>query len=425
MHYNIFLQFFGLKTLLTLKKNTNNNRVILEIDTKFNVDKYQLKHTTKCWKTSIFRNIINIMYIILVGALISWPCIYILIDAFFNNLSIILINVFTFLPIIQYFVGLKYYNSKRFTKMMGKFDTYDKHTISSLCVATIISILISVLSIYFLVSDINLTIYSHLYNNSDAFIIKLLICILMFVTKLYSYGIILINAVMFSIIFISHSDQINEYVDKFGEYIVNNEEGMTIESIISEFSEQRTMYSKSVNRMNGIFSSLTVIGLIGGYFLSINFGTEYVGALHYISLSLFLIIELLYFYIIDRVKNNVSNIISIIDSDKFTIKFLTKTSLSYYNNDDYYNNVETLEIMNENESKYKKNHIKEMALRTMIKSHENAESINWLVLNNKLHMSWQQFNILGFEIDDSQLIQKISALVIGLFIFTNSGSTLI
>lgn len=107
---------------------------------------------------------------------------------------------------------------------------------------------------------------------------------------------------------------------------------------------------------------------------------------------MFLIIELVYIYsTINEVKKNVSTIYTLIASD------------------------------NDNHSVY----IKDISLRSMIRTHENAlhlQAIDWLVLNFILKDSWKNFKIFGFDIDDATIMQKTIAVIVGLFMLVNKNS---
>ena len=58
--------------------------------------------------------------------------------------------------------------------------------------------------------------------------------------------------------------------------------------------------------------------------------------------------------------------------------------------------------------------LKDLLIRNVIKSHENAESQDWIILNDKLKGDWQTFKLFGFNIDDSTLIKKTLAVITGI-----------
>ena len=56
---------------------------------------------------------------------------------------------------------------------------------------------------------------------------------------------------------------------------------------------------------------------------------------------------------------------------------------------------------------------------------ENAESLDWVVLNNKLGGAWENFKLFGFDIDDSTLAKKTIAVVTGLIMLLHLNNSLI
>jgi hypothetical protein len=60
-------------------------------------------------------------------------------------------------------------------------------------------------------------------------------------------------------------------------------------------------------------------------------------------------------------------------------------------------------------------------LRNTFKSTEIAESVDWLILNQKLNGEWANFRILGFQINDTDMAKKLIAIVGGFLMLTNAG----
>ena len=111
------------------------------------------------------------------------------------------------------------------------------------------------------------------------------------------------------------------------------------------------------------------------------------------------------------IRNKVDDISKIIGSTKFISRFLSRQKLESFTSE--LNN-------NEIDDKSKKiDYIKDLSIRNVIKIHENAEYLDWIVLNNKLNGNWDQFQILGFDIQDTVLLQKIIGIVIGFFMLVN------
>jgi len=265
----------------------------------------------------------------------------------------------------------------------------------------------------------------------------------------YSYSIFFTNLLIFSSIFIIHSINIRHYTEKLTEYVKNNTEELTTESVIKDYSELKAQHTKSVSKLNNMFSSITVIGILSGYFMSINFGTKFLGIFNYIEIVCFLITEAIYLYSISRVKLSSSGVASIINSPLFVSRFLSRSPLEEFASDIIFNNSDEIEEIKENNNLVRRtsknndlmimekinnnlsNHgktkkidfIKDLSIRSVIKNHENAESLDWIVLNFKLNSPWENFKLFGFEIEDTTLIQKTTAVLTGLLMLLHLNDT--
>ena len=69
--------------------------------------------------------------------------------------------------------------------------------------------------------------------------------------------------------------------------------------------------------------------------------------------------------------------------------------------------------------------LKDLSIRNVIKSHENAESLDWMVLNDKLRGAWENFKLFGFEIDDATLVKKTIAVVTGLIMLLHLDNNIV
>ena len=327
--------------------------------------------------------------------------------------------------------------------------------------------------------------------------------------------------------------QIDMYKTKLELIINGNNNDITISDMIIEYTELQSYHELAVSSLNRIFSSITVIGLLGCYFTFMNFYDNYVGIYTYVDIVLYIIIEGIYIYAINKIKNTINDIKTIIGSPRFVMKFLKKSKLvgikgdiyddyenpltnksfdsqnksrnpfemkdSIYNKDTeielpknekekekekekknagnitsrifnksvkesestdlftsrFFNSPpndneieltrtksknqldrkesrkggnllsrqidlklihETIqEMQNDPNNKKKIDIIKNILYRIVILSHENGSDLDWIKLYNKLLEPWKCFNILGFDIDDDQLIQKFIFVVFTFF----------
>ena len=173
-----------------------------------------------------------------------------------------------------------------------------------------------------------------------------------------------------------------------------------IGSIIKDYTELKSQHS-----------SVMLIGIISTYYILINYSSTNIDIFTYINLAFFILVEILYIYSIARIKNASSNIKSAVNSIKFTNVFIARNDIEGFVSDTYEHYSKTRKSVNiakdknkDNKNKDNKNkddekekliiedividkkidYIKDKALRIIIKTSENADSIDWMILNTKL-----------------------------------------
>ena len=444
-YYINYLKLIGLRGIISpvdkLDKEDDDNsvqlqQVVVSVDDDFNIKETIKKTNEVFYRKKFFRILLNILYCIFIISLLSWVVVYATIHAFMNREArYMTTSVFNFLFIVQYFVGLFYYQSEHFIKTMKRIKKYGWYIKLALTLSIVLSILLSLLSVILLWMNYNIIIYKELWENFNM-LGRIVLTAILFISKFFSYCVFFINLTIFSSTFIIHSIEIKNYTERLDNYVNNNEDSLTIESIIKDYSELKTMHTQYVIKLNDIFSSVTIFGIIGSYFITINFDTIFIGPLHFVDACCFLVTEVAYIYSISRVKLNVSTIQSIINSPKFVSRYLSRVQLEDFTGELATSSItesgtiiEERKIINTmkklkklEKEKNKINFIKDISLRSMIKGHENAEGIDWIILNLKLGGSWENFTLLGFEIDDNTLIKKTIAVVFGLIMLLNLNS---
>lgn len=248
----------------------------------------------------------------------------------------------------------------------------------------------------------------------------------MILEKFYSYNIFFINTVAFTMILVIQSEKIVNFAAKLNTMVDNLEEFL-ISDVITDFLTIKGEYGKTVTNFNDMFSSLTVLGVLGAYFTSINHhNTEFVGALQYMNSGCFVIIECVYIYAVSKVKRSIGEINGVINSPKFATTYLGRIQMEELGNADITTHrdrngrtnsmviMDAIESLNERDS-----YIEKLTLRTMIKIHETTQMNDWLGLNSKLTQEWETFTLLGFVIDDTTLITRGLTMTAGYFMATN------
>jgi len=425
---NKYLIFFGFHPIF--KKNnstaekTNLKEIIVEIANGKVRKKENKKKIIPIMK--YLYNIINLLIPILILCIIIFPIIYAIIRAISDkDIRYVTGILFRFLFIFQYIFGYTYYKKNNYKKMIKRIHDYKYILKIGLICSTILSIVISLITIILLIKESDVNIFSDEYNKLNL-TTQIIIGIAIFINTYFSYNIFLINLLVFAYIFLIHSLYIKKYTDKLKKYINNNTDELTITSIINEYSKLKAQYTKSVKNINNIFSSIIIIGVISGYFMIVNYNTKFFNKISYIEIICFLIISIIYIYSINNIKQKVSDIITIINSPKFSEKFLSRVILNQIKSKkDKLSKEKTLKDITKilsNKSKSNKkntNLIKDIAFRNMIKSHENAESLDWLILMDKLNSNWEAFKLFGFDIEDATIIKKIIAIIVGLVMILN------
>ena len=462
-YYTKFLKVYGLQELISINKSYDNddnddqsvelNSVAIEIDSDQNVVKKVVDENTSFYRSSLLRLPFNILYFLFVTVSKSWPLVYAIIQAVKEkDIRYLTSNVFTALFVIQYFLGMLYYRTSHYKKTMKRNKAYSKYITIGSYILGIISILIAASAVALLLLETNVNTYTELYKDANT-VSKVFIGITLFLDQFYNYGIFFTNLIVFASVFIIHSLQVRKYTEKLDKNVENHTEELTIESIIKDYSSLKSQHTKSVLTMNNLFSSITLLGLISAYFMTINFDTKFVGVLHYVETVCFLITECVYIYAISRVKLSVSTIGAIINSAKFITRFLSRSEMEQFAGEYIDDKSEpsvrlrtggkksnkgpscrstkdlkqSLLANNRNviHSRHKIDLIKDLSMRSVIKNHENAESLDWVVLNNKLGDSWENFKLFGFDIDDSTLAKKTVAVVTGLIMLLHLNNSLI
>ena len=330
--HNIILKLYGLlgflKTANAIEDDIEQGNITLSVTNEGTINRKITKDQTSCIKNNYVRIVLNSVYMLLIFGILSWIILASIIEAgihqdgrFFTS------NFFAIMYLVQYITGILFYKDK--------FNKIDKHKIVSL--SYVISILVSLIlagsAIVFMINNLSINIYSYYYENSNG-VGRIFLYIILGLNKFYSYGIYLINVITFVSTLFNQKSKIMNYKTKL-ERGINDSVDDTISIMIQEYSELQQNYKKTVNDLNNIFASITVFGLLGTYFTILNINTPFTDVFSYIDLALFVIIEGIYIYSINRIKNILADIKSLVGSPRFVIKYLGKSELVGINGDIY------------------------------------------------------------------------------------------
>ena len=439
--YIYFLKIFGFRGLISKTdipedstEIEQHNEIIINIDKKHNIV-IKNKHKRKTlYRTKYFRIPFNIIYIIFVTCNIIWPCLYTIMLVIITgyNFKYLYSNAFTYLFLIQYVIGLHYHHKNHFLTTLKKHETTSIVIIGIFLLGLFISISLSIGFILLIIYNVNMNLYSDLYNGSDI-IGKIFICIAIFINKIYAYNTFFINMITFATIFATHKIDIQNYTKILDDYIENNNNELTIKSITDNYTELKEKHSESINLLNNMFTMLILCGIIGSFFTIKYYNTIYIDPFHYINMTFFLLTGLIYIYVMRVVKDTVSHISFSVNSPKFSNRFLERELMEDTVLMDYASGEESIKSLSgtkismryaefnkrNNNNNRKMNSIMDIVVKSMIKINENAEGTDWVILNTKLVGEWEKFQLFGFDIDDDTLMKKIIVIIVGIGMILN------
>jgi hypothetical protein len=394
--YKSYLKLFGYKGLID---SNDTNKVTIDIRNG-SVRSINDKQKRKWYEGDKMRKFINTTYHILIGLLLAWIPIYTIIMSIMDSdIKYITSNIFSYLFLVQYILGIQYYNKKHIYEIYGtenNINKIDKYYIYGIIIGLITTITMLVL----LIISIDNTIYNDIYNGS--LVQKIFVCILLVCENFFSHNCFMFNIINFSFVFYNYGKNIQTFYDQLVQKL-NQAEKISVISIITDYQELKNNYAKSVILWNNIFSSVLSLGIFGIYFSAMSFSVEYISFTHIINSLYVLFTSILYLYTINKVQNVVQDIQRYINSPQF---------INTYKNDTIDNDIE-LGDADDNDQ------IKNLITKVMISSTYNNFSNEWQILNNILNQKWFNFTIFGFEIDNADLIKKASAILISLLMALN------
>lgn len=405
--YQIILYFIGY-SFYAKSKEKENEPIVVTVNIETNEITSERQHHAKTWyKKLLF--IFKILYNLAIFTLISWQIIYAMIYSI-KHKEIMYIGNYTFQIIFatQYILGLIYFKHSHFIKKAHNLEKYIT-ILFPLCI--VVSIGLTITTIILTYHNITLASVSMLYvfsQHMTPFLASLII-----LDKFYGYASFLINVATFSIIIFDHRSEVIEYADRIEKYM---EGSVSISdkmySISTELIKIKNSYGATVEKLNIMFSSLTIIGLIHIYF-SVRIFTEYeIDTMTIINTVLFVIVEYVYIMSAQSFRNATSNISNVIYDNVYASHFSQKHNSGQ-------GTIITIPEEDENDKSLEQSiqylktnmNVLHIAVRKLhIYNAEIVENMAWAQLQDIVKQEWEPFKIIGFEIKDSLLIQKLFGL---------------
>lgn len=399
---DIVCKILGLKKLMTFDKVVSTNKIIISIDSNNNTSTNitNISSTSTILKYCSYP--VNILYSVIILLLLLFdPIINIYFTIKTLDYKYLLGGFMSYTFIFQYFVGLMYFKK-------NKKINYSTYILVLWVISLFGIIVISILPNILLVYDIKVFMYSELQTVTNiTYHNVLILCAFAGINKFIGYCIFLLNILLFSIIFISHSIKLSKYVKKTKVVLMNYESNvMTIDSIIDEYLVLKENYKYDVIRLNDIFAVVTISTVILGYNILSNgekfITTKYLSVMHIIDIVLLIIIEIIHLIIISRVNTKINELREIVFSKHFIECLLTKNNTENIYTDEQYKEIsETQQIM------LKVKQIKDVSIKNLVYSSEALRKLDWSTLIMIITEKWVSFNILGFVVESSTRIKQI------------------
>lgn len=351
----------------------------------------------------LFCFLYNAIIIIFIG----WSNIYTIIDAIqTNNINLIFNEIFQFAFLIQYMIGLWYFNTSEYPNIISKSNEISKTFEIVSVIFLILSISITALTIGLILSNNGIVVDSlffNVYSSSPEMIV--LLCL----NRFYSYASFFANMTIFFLQMYYSKKSLDTYTSQTTIYISSSFSLLDkIINITNGFQQLKNNYDTMINNLNLFFSSLTIIGTFGLYFTIINIFLNNINSIEIINSILFLITEIMY---INTAQSSRSSIDLIKMAIKDPILYQEFNKKKKQTDMGINNDPDERELTDNIKS------VKEICTVTYMCCKELEENLLWKKLDTIINSEWETFRFFGIKIQDTDLLQKVFGLIIG-FVFT-------
>ncbi len=411
---SLILKILGTKNF-SFKKIKNKKEIIINFDENNNfVSKIINTNNINKYILNILKYLVGLIYSLSILSLILLDNIFCIIYSIIVKDYKYLISCFmSFNLTIQYLLNIIYFNLNKKKLNEDIRNIYLKYVSYIWMFIIPINIIISILPIIFLYTNIKVTIYSEILNNSTLLYNEIVIIkcslYLSIIGKLYSYNVFIFNAILFIFTFIYHIKNFKKYVKKIKNKL---DDSISIESIIEEYLTIKENYEKDVDNLNNIFGFSTISLIILGYNFTLyinNFNnSKYLSIIHIIDIAFLLIIEIIHIICISKVKKNIDDLKNIMFSNNTISNLMSKYKTVNIITEDTNN----IEVNNKIEKIFNKiKQINDLSMKSLVCIYDTSKKVDWITLISIINKSWKTFNILGFSINDSTRIKQIIGII--------------
>lgn len=365
------------------------------------------------YKKNPYIRIINIMYTVFIICIRALIPIYTIYKTIYNkDISILTMNFTYYIFIVQYVAGYLYFKHYHFDDMINKYEINSNKIVLFNCLISLALVIIVCAVVEY---DGKFILFSELFS-SEKIVTVVFTYLLLIIEKFISYLALITNMSAFISVIISHKREIDNFLSEFKNKL-DSPIKIDINTIMIEFSSIKSAHSKSIDHLNLIFTSLITMCVLSAYFLLLKSPRD-ISVVHYINITISLICILAYLYIINQLKQVVTDIKRITNSTRF-ISAYCENCLNLDVNEEKINNWSILvkKMMNTGDglSEQERN----LSLKIYISSVVNTNLLEWTVINTKLSDNWNSFQFFGFTVDDTVLLQRTVFIIGSFFMLSN------
>lgn len=356
-------------------------------------------------------NTLIYIYNIFILSLISWTTIASIVLSIINNdMSFILRILYNIIFITYYVFGLTYFKKDHIYSILNKHELLNKRYNILLIIGVFISCLIVGAIVTVVLRGNKVHVYSIFYETSNIYIRIFLLIVLMLDT-FYSYSIFFTISITFCLVMIHHKSVMTIYNGKLKKYIMTPTGiNAKVNTMGVEYVRLKQDFSKTVECLNYFFVTLNIFGILGFNMTIVSFQNHNYLFVDILDSFLFLLIEIIYIISIQYVRNNINDIIGILTTPQFVSAMLRS-----------YNNERNIKINFEDNSL---DAIGANSRNSLISSLTIDESIDWLIFDAISTKPWETFNILGIEINDTTVLQKLFGFIVLIALSNNISNIL-
>ena len=288
----------------------------------------------------------------------------------------------------QYVLSIIYFGTPHFENFYLNKNNFDPQ-----CFPTTNQFVILIVAILIVLGIINFLFISNIFvHNLDTPILLSGNQSIDFTIRLFSwiYGrlTLYVNLLCFSLVFCKHCKIIQDYVKKLENENISNANILSINIITQDILSIRNELEESISKFISIFSSFTILGAIGFGFFIERIKAGNFDSFPWNELVIYIIVQVIFIIIIYRVSSYQKDLIDYVRQPKFVEKFLKRYTIRDI-----------------------KEKFEDPIMISLNLDEENSSQLDWIILDRLLNEQWAEFNVMGIDISNGELIKRGIALV--------------